>query len=73
MLNGHFVLVIYHSAMGYFPGPTQGHSGSRCIVVDPEGDPGEDGNQDGGHVCLQDEVTNVPLQFEAERQTGVGT
>lgn len=53
--------------------PTQGHSGSRGIVVDPEGDPGEDGNQDGRHVCLQDEVTNVPLQFEAEGQAGVGT
>jgi len=52
--------------------PTQGHSGSRCIVVDPEGDPGENGYQDGRHVRLQDEVTDVPLQFEAEGQAGVG-
>lgn len=52
---------------------TQGHSGSRGVIVNPEGDPGEDGNQDGRHVCLQDEVTNVPLQFEAEGQAGVGT
>lgn len=53
--------------------PTQGHSGSGGVIVDPERDPGEDGNQDGRHVCLQDEVTNVPLQFEAEGQAGVGT
>lgn len=52
---------------------TQGHPSCRGIVIDPEGDPGEDGNQDGRHVCLQDEVTNVPLQFKAEGQAGVGT
>lgn len=57
----------------YFSGRTQGHSGGRRVVVDPEGYPGQDGNQDGGHVCLQDEVANVPLQFEAEGQTGVRT
>ena len=69
-------------SFGLFPGvivqqwrgdPTQGHSGSRGVIVDPEGDPGEDGNQDGRHVRLQDEVTNVPLQLEAEGQAGVGT
>lgn len=76
MLNVSFYASLsfgFGSLLSRVGGPTQGHSGSRCIVVDPEGDPGEDGNQDGRHVCLQDEVTDVPLQFEAEGQTGVGT
>ena len=53
-------------------GLTQGHAGGRSVVVDPEGDPGQDGDQDGGHVRLQDEVSDVPLDPEAERQAGVG-
>ena len=52
---------------------TQCHPGSRGVVVDPEGDPGQDGDQDGGHVGLQDEVADVPLQLEAQRQAWIGT
>jgi hypothetical protein len=52
---------------------TQGHSGSGGIIVDPEGDPGQDGDQDRGHVGLEDKVADVPLQLEAQRQTWVGT
>jgi len=52
---------------------TQSHSGCRRIIVYPEGDPGEDGNQDRWHVRLQDEVADVPLQLEAQRQSRVGT
>ena len=53
-------------------GCTQGHSGGGGVVVDPEGDPGEDGDQDGGHVGLQDEVSDVPLQLEAQGEAWVG-
>lgn len=45
---------------------TQCHSCSRSIVIDPEGDPGQDGDEDGWHVGLQDEVTNVPLNPETQ-------
>jgi len=50
---------------------TQSHSGGGGVVVDPEGDPGEDGDEDGRHVGLQDEVSDVPLQLEAQGQTRV--
>lgn len=45
---------------------TQGDSGGRGVVVYPEGDPGQDGDQGGGHVRLQDEIADVPLQLEAQ-------
>ena len=38
---------------------------------DPEGDPGEYHQQAGGHVGLQDEVEDAPLQLEVEHQLGV--
>lgn len=47
---------------------TQGHPSSGGIIIDPEGDPGEDGDQDGGHVCLQDEISNVSLNPETQRK-----
>ena len=53
-------------------GLTEGDPCGGGVVVDPEGDPGQDGDQDGGHVGLQDEVADVPLQLEAQGQPGVG-
>lgn len=47
--------------------PTQCHSCSRSIIIDPEGHPGQNGDEDRWHVSLQDEVTNVPLNSEAQR------
>lgn len=35
---------------------------------DPEGNPGEDNQQAGGDICLQDEVENAPLQLKMEDQ-----
>lgn len=45
---------------------TKGHPSCRGIIINPEGDPGEDGDQDGGHICLQDEISNVPLNPETQ-------
>lgn len=39
----------------------------------PEGDPGEDNQQAGGDIRLQDEVQNAPLQLEVEDQLWVVT
>lgn len=38
---------------------------------DPEGNPGEDNQQTGGDVCLQDEVQDAPLQLKVEDQLWV--
>lgn len=38
---------------------------------DPEGDPGEDDQQAGGDVGLQDEVQDAPLQLKVKHQFGV--
>lgn len=35
---------------------------------DPEGNPGEDNQQAGGDICLQDKVENAPLQLKVEDQ-----
>lgn len=35
---------------------------------DPEGNPGEDNQQAGGDICLQDKVENAPLQLKMEDQ-----
>lgn len=51
---------------------TEGDPGCGRVVVDPEGHPGEDGDEDGRHVGLQDEVADVPLQPEAQGQPRVG-
>ena len=40
---------------------------------DPEGDPREDHQQTGGHVSLQDEVEDAPLQLKVEHQLRVVT
>lgn len=50
---------------------TQGHPSCRGIIIDPERDPGEDGDQDGGHICLQDEISNVPLNPETQRKSWI--
>lgn len=50
---------------------TQGHTSSRGIIVNPEGDPGQDCDQDGGHVSLQDKIANVPFDAETQRQPRV--
>lgn len=50
---------------------TQGHTSSRGIVVNPEGDPGQDCDQGGGHVSLQDKVAYVSLDAETQRQPRV--
>ena len=42
-------------------------------MVDPEGDPGQHDDEDGRQICLEDEVADVAMQDEAERQTLVGT
>jgi len=47
--------------------PTQCHSCSRSIVIDPKRHPGQNGDEDRWHVSLQDEVTNVPLNSETQR------
>ncbi len=52
---------------------TQGHTSSRGIVVNPEGDPGQDCDQGGGHVRLQDKVAYVSLDAETQRQPRVWT
>lgn len=52
---------------------TQGHPSCRGIIIDPEGDPGEYGDQDGGHICLQDEIPNVPLNPETQRKPWIWT
>ena len=40
---------------------TKGHPCTGRLVVDPEGDPGEHDNEDGGQVRLENKVTNVSL------------
>ena len=50
---------------------TQSDSGGGGLVVDPEGDPGEDGEEDGRQIGLQHEVADVPLQQEAQGQSRV--
>lgn len=52
---------------------TKGNSSSGRIVIDPEGHPREDGDQDGGHIRLKNEVTNVSLQPKTQRKSRVGT
>lgn len=52
---------------------TECHSGSRGIIVDPEGDPGKDGDKYRRHVCLQDEVPNVSLQLKTQGQARIST
>lgn len=52
---------------------TQGHPSSRGIIIDPKGDPGEDCDQDGGHVCLQDEISNISFNPETQRKPWIWT
>lgn len=52
---------------------TKGNSSRRCIIIDPEGHPREDGDEDRGHVRLQNEVSDVPLQPKAQWEPRVGT
>ena len=40
-------------------------------MVDPEGDPGEDGQQYGRKIRLEDEVADVSLQQEAQGESGI--
>ncbi len=49
---------------------TQGHTSSRGIVVNPEGDPGQDCDQGGGHVRLQDKVAYVSLMRKLNDSRG---
>ena len=56
----------------------QGHltDGDSCwggVDVDPEGDPGEDDDEHGGHVDLDEEVAKVPAQDEPDLQAREGT
>ena len=41
-----------------------GDPGGGGVDVDPEGDPGEDDDEHGGHVDLDEEVSHVPTQDE---------
>ena len=41
-------------------GDSQGHPGRYCLVVDPEGEPGDKDNHGGGHVDGQDEEGELP-------------
>lgn len=50
---------------------TECHPSSRGVIVDPKGHPGKDGDQDRGHVGLQDEVAYIPLDAKAQRQPGI--
>lgn len=50
---------------------TECHPSSRGVIVDPKGHPGKDGDQDRGHVGLQDEVAYIPLNAKTQRQPGV--
>ena len=45
-------------------GDSQRNPGTRGFVVDPEGDPRQHDDQDGGKIGLEDEVANVALQLE---------
>lgn len=40
-------------------------------LADPKGDPGEDHQQNGGNIRLQDEEEHVPAQGEVQHQFGV--
>ena len=52
---------------------TECDSGAGGLVVDPEGDPREHDDEDGGKVGLEHEVANVPLQLEAQREALIGS
>lgn len=52
---------------------TQGHPSCRGIIIDPERHPGENGDQDGGHVRLEDEISNVSLNSETQRKPWIWT
>ena len=48
---------------------SDGDPGRNPVYVDPEGDPGEDDDEDAGHEHLDDEETNVPTQDELDLLT----
>ena len=50
---------------------TDAGSGWNRGLADPEGHPGEDHQQGGGNVGLQDKVEAAPLQLQVEHQLGV--
>lgn len=44
---------------------------SRCSIhIDPEGDPGQNDNQEAGDVHLDQVIAHLPLQVEASFYTG---
>lgn len=46
----------------------------RCrFSVDPKADPRDDDNESAGNVCVDEEITHVPLEFEVNVQSGERT
>lgn len=46
---------------------TQGHSRAGRFMIDPEADPTEHYDEYARKIGLEHEVTDIPLEFEAER------
>lgn len=45
---------------------TQSNTSRGGFMIDPKTDPGKVDNQDGWHVGLEDEVSNVTFQFKGQ-------
>ena len=48
-------------------GDPQCDPGRNCLVVDPEGEPGDEDNHGGRHVDCQDEEGQLPLWGNIEK------
>ena len=55
---------------GEHGGDAQGHPGGRGIHVDPEGNPGQDDDEQRGDVHLDQVVAHLPLQVEPHLNAG---
>ena len=48
-------------------GDSQGHPGGHCLVVDPEGEPGDEDNDGGRHIYCQDEEGQLPWKRNIDK------
>lgn len=67
-MQGHNSFLTREKSTEYF---TQGHSGSTCIWVDPEGEPGENHYQQGWGINTHHVKANLSPQGEDDFHTGV--
>lgn len=51
-------------------GDAQSHSGGSCVHIDPKRHPGEDDNEQGGNVHLDEVVAHLTLQMEFNLNAG---